>query len=1741
MALLLFFSLGVMASPDNYSKSDTSPVFTVTARYYPEASQPQCPYAKVYWGADIIDFESGEMPDAWSNDTLDANYPWVVTTPDIPGYNGSYCMMSGNVGIGNSTSSIEATVYFEEDGSISFNGGCYGEGTNFDVCEFFIDDVLQFSNGALQTWDSYSYEVSSGTHTFKWSYTKDYSVDNPGDAFFVDEVVFAGVASAGASSDGYNIYRREYHPEATTGSEEVLIASNVTGYQYLDEDWVDLDLGDYEFGVEVIGGDSQRIYWSDPITKSEVANYNVTVSANPSDGGTVSGGGTYTYGESCTLTAIPNDYFEFEKWTMDDLEFFGDNDTLSNIYTFTFIVKGDVDVVANFLPATFYPWVTVYPSSDAGNAEIIYPDEDAYSAHLGDSITLSATCNPCYIFEKWVVNTYAGQDCPDCRGELILSTDSVYTFVFDIEFLNRIWGDSIDYQDEMEGIEFIAYYLEGIGDCIRPQEFSNTDLGPKSATFSWIEKGVAESWYVFYHPVATPTYVPDTMVEVTENPCTITGLSPNTSYEAFMVPACGVEDTIPITCLCSDVIDFTTLEACPVPQHVEVANVTGNTATVTWADYSDSYLVRIGIPSFINLEDFENGIPEGWASPVIQDSVIYAWTAVGGHIQSGNAGLDNTASSISVTASFPADGTIEFDAEYMGEEGWDLGRFFIDDTLKYTTSGYNSGWNHNSFIVTAGQHTFTWTYTKDGSASATGDYFAIDNVLMITEEVDWSESVPVEDAQYTFADLTPNTGYVVQTKGICEDLATGGNVTTDWCDPIAFVTAGVVERYEIAATANPEEGGTITGADTYDSGSTCTLTAMANTGYTFVNWTENGTHVDSTATYSFTVTEARTLVANFSLNSHLLTINYVMPEGVTGPAQYSETYEYGAPYTVNSPSVEGYTPDQPVVSGNMVDEDVTVTVTYTINSHLLTITYVMPEGVTAPAQYSATLNYNASYSVESPAVEGYTPDIATVTGTMPDDNVTVTVTYTVNSYDISAMVSVNPTNGGTVTGAGTYSYGETCNLTAVPATGYHFVKWTKNGTQVSTNANYSFVVTGEDSYVAYFELNSYNVTAMVSVNPTNGGTVTGTGTFNYGETCNLTAVPATGYHFVKWTKNGTQVSTNANYSFVVTGEASYVAYFELNSYAITATANPTAGGTVTGANTYNHGATATLTATPATGYHFVKWTKNGTQVSTNATYSFTVTETAAYVAHFQLNSYEITATTNPTDAGTITGTGSYNYGASCTLSVTANQGYTFLYWTKNGAQVSTNPSITFTVTEAAAYIAHFSVNSYEITASTNPKGAGTVKGAGTYVFGTSCTLTVIANPGCTFVNWTKNGEVVSTNAAYTFTVTEAAEYVANFSLNSYAITATANPTAGGILTGAGSYYHGTNCTLTATANTGYTFVNWTKDGVEVSANPSFTFMVTGAGSYVANFSLNSYEVTVAANPAEGGTVAGSGTYDHGATATLTATANTGYTFVNWTLNGTEVSTNATYSFTVTGAGNYVANFSLNSYEITATANPAEGGAVTGAGNYNHGATATLTAAANTGYTFVNWTLNGTEVSTNATYSFTVTEAGSYVANFSLNSYEVTVVADPANGGTVTGGGTYQYGATATVEVTPNENFVFENWTLNGAVVSEEPTYTFVVTEDCQLVANLTFIDAVGENDAPALMVYPNPAQDRVYLQGVAMQTVRVFNTMGQLVIVKEFDNVENVELELGGLVPGLYTVSVRTSNGTMVSKVVMKQ
>lgn len=368
------------------------------------------------------------------------------------------------------------------------------------------------------------------------------------------------------------------------------------------------------------------------------------------------------------------------------------------------------------------------------------------------------------------------------------------------------------------------------------------------------------------------------------------------------------------------------------------------------------------------------------------------------------------------------------------------------------------------------------------------------------------------------------------------------------------------------------------------------------------------------------------------------------------------------------------------------------------------------------------------------------------------------------------------------------------------------------------------------------------------------------------------------------------------------------------SYTIEVTANPTNGGTVSGGGTYYGGQSCTVHASAATGYTFTNWTDNGTQVSTQPDYTFIVNDNRSLVANFTQQSYTITATADPSNGGTVSGAGQYNHGASCTLTATANTGYTFSNWTENGNVVSTNASYTFTVDGNRNLVANFSNITYTITVSANPNNSGTVSGGGTYNHGQSCTVIATSADGYTFTNWTENGSVVSTNANYTFTVNSDRALIANFEeqlADTYNINVSPNPINGGTVTGGGSYMGDEPCTVTATANEGYTFLRWTEDGDEVSSNASYTFIVTGNRTLVANFTANplpTYTITAACDPTEAGRVLGGGTYQEGQSCTLTAISNEDYAFVNWTKDDVEVSTETTFTFTVTADETYVAHF-----------------------------------------------------------------------------------------------------------------------------------------------------------------------------------------------------------------------------------------
>ena len=447
---------------------------------------------------------------------------------------------------------------------------------------------------------------------------------------------------------------------------------------------------------------------------------------------------------------------------------------------------------------------------------------------------------------------------------------------------------------------------------------------------------------------------------------------------------------------------------------------------------------------------------------------------------------------------------------------------------------------------------------------------------------------------------------------------------------------------------------------------------------------------------------------------------------------------------------------------------------------------------------------------------------------------------------------------------------------------------------------------------------------------------------------------------------------------------------------------------------------------------------------------------------------------------------------------------------------------------------------YTINVSANPNIGGSVTGGGTYNQGQSCTVTASPNAGYTFTNWTENGNVVSTNRSYTFTVTANRTLVANFQAQpqNYTVTVSANPTNGGNVTGGGTYQQGQSCTVTATANTGYNFTNWTENGNVVSTQANYTFTVNSNRTLVANFTPQQYTITATADPVNGGNVTGGGTFNYGNSCTLSATPAPGYTFVNWTKNGTQVSTNATYTFTVTESAAYVAHFQLQTFTINVTADPAEGGTVAGGGTFNYGETCTVTATANEGYTFVNWTTGMFSVSNETSYTFTVTSNVNLTAHFELQTFQVKVSVNPAEAGNVTGEGTYNYGDEVTLTIVRNEDWHFENWTENGEVVSEEMTYTFTITSDRDLDANFIYTEGIIENNIAA-KVYPNPTKGEITLEGEGINHVRIVNAFGQTVYSSKIEG-EQVRIDLSNMAKGIYMMHIEANDGQAVRKIVVE-
>ena len=1332
--------------------------------------------------AGAITFEDQQIPSSWSND---ANYPWIIASPtNYPGYNGNYCLMSSNAGVSSSTSTIEATVNFVQNGSISFLAGCWGEGSNdsndWDKCRFYIDGEIMFDYGAHQSWEQMSYEVSAGSHTFTWTYKKDSSVNPTGDFFAIDDVTFVGAGNAqtytitatpnplegGYITIGYRNDRDQMTYDFEDGTTQGWTAIDADGDGF---NW-GLHAPDATYTNDVGHNESSYYFNSasyDNETSTALTPNNFLVSPQVTLGGTISfwaqaqdpnyAAEHFGVAVSTTSATNPSAFTTIQEWTMtakstgvpgNHMTRSGSR-TTNTWYQFTadlsaYSGQGYVAIRHFNCTDMFILNVDDITISDEAST----PTGETVTGQFADGQTCVLTAIPFtgYHFVNWTENG------------TVVSTNAVYSFT--VTGNRTLVANFSNQAGQTYTITATPNPLEGGYITIdyrsnRTVVFSD-DFENGIANWTTIDAdGDGYTWMGLVYP--------DTYSYENQGHNSSQGHAASASYNSSA--------------------------GALTPNNYLVSPQLALDGTFTfWACAQDNSWAA---------EHFGVAISTTNATNASAFTTIQEWTM---SAKSGGVPTSDTRDGMTRDQGAWYQYTVDL-SSYAGQLGYiairhfdctDMFRLCIDDVELTTGDGGQMG------------ETVSAEYTEGQTCILT--------------------AIPFDG--YHFVNWTEN-GTVVSTNAVYSFVVTSNRTL------IANFSNQAGQTYTITATPNPLEGGYIT--IDYRSG-------REEYFYDFEDGTSQGwTTIDADGDgYNWEV--GSILMAGYVIPSHGDGADCMSSQSYdndSGTALTPDNYLV-SPQVALGGSISFWACAQ---DASYAAEHFGVAVSTTSNTDASTFTTLQEWTMTAKSASGNTGNY-ASRSREGR--EGtwyeYTVDLsdyAGQTGYIAIRHFDCTDEFYLDVDDITITEGGAAPMGETVSAE--FTEGQTCILTAIPFDGYNFVNWTENGAVVATTSVYSFEVTSDRTLFANFSADVVeNYTVNVLASPATGGDVTGGGTYAAGTSCTVTATANEGYDFVNWTENGEVVSTNASYTFTVNENHTLIANFSVQSYTINLTANPTEGGTLTGGGTYLYGQYCTAAATAADGYTFVNWTENGTVVSTEASYYFQVQGNRNLVANFTINSYTVTVAANPEEGGTVTGGGTFTYGQSCTVSATEAAGYTFINWTENGSFVSSELTFTFNVEADRNLVANFTTNPqpmHTITVIANPTEGGTVVGGGTYEEGQECTVTATPAAGYTFINWTEDGEEVSDNVSYSFTVTGDRTLVANFSIESYEIVATADPVAGGTVTGAGTYEYGTEITLGVTLNEGYIFQYWTEDGLIVSYDQDYTFTVTADRTLIACLKL----------------------------------------------------------------------------------------------------------------------------------------------------------------------------------------------------------------------------------------------------------------------------------------------------------------
>lgn len=417
-------------------------------------------------------------------------------------------------------------------------------------------------------------------------------------------------------------------------------------------------------------------------------------------------------------------------------------------------------------------------------------------------------------------------------------------------------------------------------------------------------------------------------------------------------------------------------------------------------------------------------------------------------------------------------------------------------------------------------------------------------------------------------------------------------------------------------------------------------------------------------------------------------------------------------------------------------------------------------------------------------------------------------------------------------------------------------------------------------------------------------------------------------------------------------------------------------------------------------------------------------------------------------------------GTQVTLTATPTSlAYRFSGWFLNDQLVSSNDTYTFTLPNGSGdrtYTANFveSTDQFTMTAVYDPSEAASTKvpnPSTSILVGNEFTFSTSATTNWTFDGWyDEDNQLLTTDGSYTISsVIRDRTLTAKFHHDPYTITATANPSIAGSVNiqGAnnqGTYDAGSSPRLTASANPGYRFTNWSGDFSSTTNPYTINNISRNYNAIVANF-IATHTITLTnATLTNASTTPHDGRYDHNTSYTVTANERANHVFSHWVVNGVDEPNANVNPYT----GTLTDDVALEPvytpvYTVTLSKNPANAVVtLTGNGSYTSGSQVTVEASYDhNSYNFLRWTVTGTPtvVSTQNPYTFDIDGSIELTAQMEALTHYYTVTTSIVGQGsirsdnlsTIPGSSTVAEGNTVVIDYDEVPGWHFQKWVVNG--------------------------------------------------------------------------------------------------------------